>query len=134
MPAADKVAERRKLDAWFWAALAASALLTALIAVLGPREIVVPVEFDVAAALPLVATAAVPVTSRPAWSFEHESARRTLLRLLRRRRHPLQPCRRHPLQSCRRRPVHRSRPWPGSPRLRARAREQRIGASCCDHN
>ena len=47
MPAVKTVAERKTLDAWFWAALATSALLTVLIAVLGPRlrtAFVLPVD------------------------------------------------------------------------------------------
>lgn len=42
MTAVDTVADRKKLDAWFWAAVAASALLTGLIALLGPRLSSIP--------------------------------------------------------------------------------------------
>jgi DNA mismatch repair protein MutS len=49
------------------------------IAVLRPREIVVPAESDVAAALPEIARLQIPVTSADGWSFEPEAARRALL-------------------------------------------------------
>jgi DNA mismatch repair protein MutS len=53
------------------------------IAVLRPREIVVPEGSDVLAQVPEAARLQVPVTSAEAWSFEIESARRTLLDQLR---------------------------------------------------
>ena len=53
------------------------------IAVLRPREIVVPAESDVMQLVPEIARLQVPVTSAEAWSFEPESARRTLLDQLR---------------------------------------------------
>jgi DNA mismatch repair protein MutS len=49
------------------------------IAVLRPREIVVPAESTVADAIPDVRRFQVPVTSAEPWGFEAESARRTLL-------------------------------------------------------
>ena len=48
------------------------------IRVLAPREIVVP---SAAARPPLIAEAGVPVTAVDDWTFDHESARRTLLDL-----------------------------------------------------
>ena len=53
--------------------------LTDEIGVLQPREIVIPEGSDVAERFPDVARLQVPVTSAEAWSFEAESARRTLL-------------------------------------------------------
>ena len=49
------------------------------IAVLRPREIVLPVDSDVAAKLPEIARLQIPVTTADAWSFEPEAARRALL-------------------------------------------------------
>jgi DNA mismatch repair protein MutS len=49
------------------------------IAVLRPREIVVPAEYDLSAVLPIAAATGIPITATPAWTFEHESARRVLL-------------------------------------------------------
>ena len=59
------------------------AALRAEIAVLRPREIVVASGYDVLAALPEIAQAAVPVTEIDGWHFELESARQTLLDQLR---------------------------------------------------
>ena len=49
------------------------------IVVLRPREIVVPNEGAIAAQVPEIARLQLPVTQADAWSFEPESARRTLL-------------------------------------------------------
>jgi DNA mismatch repair protein MutS len=49
------------------------------IATLRPREIVVPAESGVVAALPDVARLQLPVTAADAWSFEPEAARRSLV-------------------------------------------------------
>jgi DNA mismatch repair protein MutS len=53
------------------------------IAVLRPREIVVPDASDVASGLPEIARLEIPVSTAEAWSFDPESARRTLLDQLR---------------------------------------------------
>src|SRR5688572_18475671 len=53
------------------------------IAVLRPREVVVPADSDVTQQFPEIARLQVPVTAAEAWSFEAESARRTLLEQLR---------------------------------------------------
>ena len=53
------------------------------IAVLRPREIVVPGGSEIAQAFPEIARLQVPVTSAEAWSFEEAAARRTLLDQLR---------------------------------------------------
>ena len=53
------------------------------IAVLRPREIVVPAESGVAEQLPDIARLQLPVSQADAWGFELESARRTLLDQLR---------------------------------------------------
>jgi DNA mismatch repair protein MutS len=53
------------------------------ISVLRPREIVVPDGSDVAATLPEIARLQLPVTIAEPWSFEAETARRTLLDQLR---------------------------------------------------
>lgn len=55
------------------------------IAVLRPREVLVPDDSDLALRLPEIARLQVPVTTAEAWSFETESARRTLLDQLRTR-------------------------------------------------
>jgi DNA mismatch repair protein MutS len=55
------------------------------IAVLRPREIVVPDTSDVATRFPEIARLELPVSTADAWSFEAESARRTLLEQLRTR-------------------------------------------------
>ena len=47
--------------------------------VLRPREIVVPAESSVAEQVPEITRMQVPITTTEAWSFESESARRTLL-------------------------------------------------------
>jgi DNA mismatch repair protein MutS len=47
--------------------------------VLRPREIVVPDDVDVSRAWPGGANAGIPLTTVPAWTFDLESARRTLL-------------------------------------------------------
>ena len=52
-------------------------------AVLRPREILVPDGSGVAQLLPDIARLQVPLTTADAWSFEQESARRTLLEQLR---------------------------------------------------
>ncbi len=52
------------------------------IAVLRPREIVVPEDSNVVGDLPEVAQLRVPVTTSDGWSFELEAARRTLLEQL----------------------------------------------------
>jgi len=49
------------------------------IATLRPREIVVPAESGVVATLPDIARLQLPVTAADAWSFEPESARRSLI-------------------------------------------------------
>jgi DNA mismatch repair protein MutS len=49
------------------------------VTVLRPREIVAPVDLDLDAVLPEGAGERLPVTRVEAWTFEHESARRTLL-------------------------------------------------------
>jgi DNA mismatch repair protein MutS len=49
------------------------------IALLGPREIIVPAGLDVATRLPMVAASALPVTPVDAWTFDEASARRALL-------------------------------------------------------
>ena len=49
------------------------------IAVLRPREILVPTESDMAARLPEIARLQVPVSTSESWNFEPEAARRTLL-------------------------------------------------------
>ena len=54
-------------------------LLTDEIAVLRPREVVVPDGSNVAERLPEIQRLQLPVTKAEAWSFEVESARRTLL-------------------------------------------------------
>src|SRR5712691_6428204 len=46
-----------------------SAALADEIAVLKPREIIVPAEVDIAARLPMIAAAALPVTPVDAWTF-----------------------------------------------------------------
>jgi DNA mismatch repair protein MutS len=48
-------------------------------AVLRPREMVVPADSPIAEQFPEIARMQVPVTTTEAWSFEPESARRTLL-------------------------------------------------------
>ena len=53
------------------------------IAVLKPREIIVPGDADIPAHLPAIAAAGLPVTPVDAWTFDLESARRTLLDQLR---------------------------------------------------
>ena len=57
----------------------ASAALADEIAVLKPREIIVPAGLDI----PTIAASAVPITPVDAWTFDGESARRTLLDQLR---------------------------------------------------
>ena len=52
------------------------------IAVLRPREVVVPAESTVAELFPDIGRLQVPVTTADAWSFEPESARRALLEQL----------------------------------------------------
>ncbi|MEP6782279.1 MAG: DNA mismatch repair protein MutS, partial [Acidobacteriota bacterium] len=59
------------------------AALQSEIAVLRPREIVVASGYDVAAAIPVIAQMAVPITEIDGWHFEMESARQTLLDQLR---------------------------------------------------
>ena len=49
------------------------------IAVLRPREVVLPAESTIAGSLPDLARLQVPVTTTEGWSFEPEAARRTLL-------------------------------------------------------
>ncbi len=49
------------------------------VAVLRPRELVVPAGFSVAGLLPQVAAVAIPTTTVDAWGFEAESARSSLL-------------------------------------------------------
>jgi DNA mismatch repair protein MutS len=53
------------------------------IAVLRPREVVVPADSDVTQQFPEIARLQVPVTAAEPWSFEAESARRMLLEQLR---------------------------------------------------
>ena len=53
------------------------------IAVLKPREIVVPADVNVEATWPMIAAAGLPMTATDAWTFDAESARRTLLDQLR---------------------------------------------------
>jgi DNA mismatch repair protein MutS len=53
------------------------------VAVLRPREIVVPSDLDLAASLPDIARMQLPVSSSEPWPFEAEAARRTLLDQLR---------------------------------------------------
>jgi len=53
------------------------------IATLRPREIILPVESDIASKLPEIARLQIPVTTADAWSFEPEAARRSLLDQLR---------------------------------------------------
>src|SRR5712691_1403810 len=53
------------------------------IATLRPREIILPVESDIASKLPQIARLQIPVTTADAWSFEPEAARRSLLDQLR---------------------------------------------------
>ena len=55
------------------------------LAVLRPREVIVPDDFVVAEQLPFLAATGVPVTSVEGWSFETESARAFLLEQLRTR-------------------------------------------------
>jgi len=52
------------------------------IAVLRPREIVVPAESPVAASIPEIGRLQLPVTTAEPWSFEPEAARRSLLEQL----------------------------------------------------
>jgi DNA mismatch repair protein MutS len=49
------------------------------IALLRPREIIVPGDIDLAARMPVVATSALPVTPVDGWTFDREAARRALL-------------------------------------------------------
>ena len=56
------------------------------LAVLRPRELVVPTGLDTTALLPSLGETGIPVTSLDAWMFEPESARRTLLDQLRTQR------------------------------------------------
>ena len=49
------------------------------LAVLKPRELLVSADVNLATALPTLVTAGVPITSADAWTFDHESARRTLI-------------------------------------------------------
>jgi DNA mismatch repair protein MutS len=53
------------------------------LSILRPREIVVPSSVDLAAVLPSAGQNPVPVTHTEPWTFEHESARGTLLQQLR---------------------------------------------------
>jgi DNA mismatch repair protein MutS len=53
------------------------------IALLRPREIIVPGDIDIANRVPIVATSALPVTPVEGWTFDAESARRALLDQLR---------------------------------------------------
>jgi DNA mismatch repair protein MutS len=53
------------------------------LAVLKPREIVVPAGANIEETWPMIAAAGLPVTSADAWTFDLESARRTLLDQLR---------------------------------------------------
>jgi DNA mismatch repair protein MutS len=53
------------------------------VAVLAPREIVVPAGHDIRAAIPEVASAGIPVTEVEGWHFELETARQSLLEQLR---------------------------------------------------
>jgi DNA mismatch repair protein MutS len=49
------------------------------VAVLRPRELVVPADFSVADRLPAVAALGIPTTSMDAWSFDAEAARASLV-------------------------------------------------------
>ena len=49
------------------------------IALLRPREVIVPADVDIATRLPMVVASALPVTPVDAWTFDGESARRALL-------------------------------------------------------
>ena len=49
------------------------------IALLRPREVIVPADVDIATRLPMVVASALPVTPVDAWTFDDESARRALL-------------------------------------------------------
>jgi DNA mismatch repair protein MutS len=65
-----------------WAEYAGAAGLPALadeVSVLRPREIVAPVDIDLATVFVNGAADRLPVTRVEPWTFEHESARRTLL-------------------------------------------------------
>jgi DNA mismatch repair protein MutS len=53
------------------------------LAILRPRELVVPAGFDLAGGLPAVARAGIPTTVADGWTFELESARQTLVEQLR---------------------------------------------------
>jgi DNA mismatch repair protein MutS len=53
------------------------------IAVLKPREIIVPADVDLTASLPAIAQASVTITRVDAWTFDGESARRALIDQLR---------------------------------------------------
>ena len=53
------------------------------LAVLKPREIVVPAGANIEETWPMIAAAGLPVTATDAWTFDLESARRTLLDQLR---------------------------------------------------
>src|SRR5438552_853436 len=53
------------------------------LAVLKPREIVVPAGTNIEETWPMIAAAGLPVTAADAWTFDLESARRTLLDQLR---------------------------------------------------
>jgi DNA mismatch repair protein MutS len=53
------------------------------LAVLKPREIVVPAGANIEETWPMIAAAGLPVTAADAWTFDLESARRTLLDQLR---------------------------------------------------
>ena len=49
------------------------------ISVLGPREVVAPIDFDLHTLLGDRLSSSLPVTRVEPWTFEHESARRTLI-------------------------------------------------------
>jgi DNA mismatch repair protein MutS len=49
------------------------------LAVLKPREVIVPADADLAAQCPWLAAANLPTTPTDPWTFDHESARRALL-------------------------------------------------------
>jgi DNA mismatch repair protein MutS len=49
------------------------------LAVLKPREVIVPADADLAAQCPWLAAANLPTTATDPWTFDHESARRALL-------------------------------------------------------
>ncbi|HEY2908198.1 MAG TPA: DNA mismatch repair protein MutS [Vicinamibacterales bacterium] len=49
------------------------------LAVLKPREVIVPADADLAAECPWLASANLPTTPADPWTFDHESARRALL-------------------------------------------------------